>query len=472
MWVWLSGVETGINPSPSFSAEYVLGGHLLVSLTLRYRNHHASCFYVQEPLYTRPCHPRSSCSLMAEETSGSAPIAADQAKTIVLKRSHKKSRLGCTSCKLRKVKCDETRPVCRSCRLRRTKCEYEHVTLRKNLSSETPTLPTSSLLVRSDTTKMASISNEPQFCLPSIDSVDMKLLWFYTSATYKSLSYTDDKQSPMDDMLQTVVVQHAFEASFLMDSILELASLHMQSLGQAPESPRALVYRVRSFEGYRKAIEDAHPKTYGALLANSVLRPILSTQFFREPTYKDLYIVDWMLLWRGIPSILRITSASSIANSGMGPLFSRPPLDPEVSLAAIPKQLLLMVSFIDHDDDDASEMQTYQESLRALGSLFETLKTGIDSIMVLRITTWSTIAPPRLLELAQARRPRALVILAHYATFLKLLQDIWWLVGVGDRSIRDICHILEPHGWHKFLDIPLSALRVESAIDLYRVILC
>ena len=271
-------------------------------------------------------------------------------------------------------------------------------------------------------------------------------------------------------MLQTVVVQHALEASFLMDSILELASLHMQHLGQAPEPTRALIYRARSFEGYRRAIEDARPKTFGALLANSVLRPMLSTQFFREPIFKDLYLVDWMLLWRGVPSIIEITSSSSISDSGMRPLFARPPLDLEASLAAIPKQLLLMVSFIAPDDEDALEMQTYQESLRALGSLFGSLKKVMDSTMVLRIVTWGTIAPPRLLELAQARRPRALVILAHYATFLKLLQDIWWLEGVGDRSIRDICHVLGPE-WHKFLSIPLSALLIGSVSDLSRVIL-
>jgi hypothetical protein len=179
----------------------------------------------------------------------------------------------------------------------------------------------------------------------------MKLLWFYTSATYKSLSYLDDEQSSMNNMLQTVMVQHAFEAPFLMDSILELASLHMQSLGQAPDPTRALVYRVRSIEGYRKAIEDAHPRIFGALLASSVLRPMLSTQFFRDPAFKDLYLLDWMLLWRGVQSIFVITGEDSIANSGMRPLFARPSLDPDASVAAIPKQLLVMVSFIDCVDE-------------------------------------------------------------------------------------------------------------------------
>lgn len=276
----------------------------------------------------------------------------------------------------------------------------------------------------------------------------------------------------MNHMLQTVLVQHAFAAPFLMDTILGLASMHMQSLGcpAAPEPTRAWVYRARSFKGYRTAIDDAQPQTFGALLANAVLLPILSTQFFRDPAFKELYIVDWLLLWRGVQSIVEITSVSSIADNGMRPLFDRPKLDHGPSLSALPKSLLLMVSFIDRDDPDFAALQTYQDSLRVLASLFESLARGIDSVMALRVITWSTVAPRQLLDLAQARRPRALVILAHHAAFLKLVQNIWWLQAVGDRSIRDICHALGPE-WQKFLRIPLAALLVEDTAQLSRVIL-
>ena len=39
-------------------------------------------------------------------------------------RAHKKSRTGCGTCKGRRVKCDEERPVCRTCERRGTKCWY------------------------------------------------------------------------------------------------------------------------------------------------------------------------------------------------------------------------------------------------------------------------------------------------------------------------------------------------------------
>ncbi|ETN37540.1 uncharacterized protein HMPREF1541_07162 [Cyphellophora europaea CBS 101466] len=40
------------------------------------------------------------------------------------RRSHRKSRKGCLTCKTRRVKCDETRPICTNCSSRATECEY------------------------------------------------------------------------------------------------------------------------------------------------------------------------------------------------------------------------------------------------------------------------------------------------------------------------------------------------------------
>lgn len=41
------------------------------------------------------------------------------------RRAHKKSRRGCSSCKLRRVKCDEGRPYCRKCKDFGVACAYD-----------------------------------------------------------------------------------------------------------------------------------------------------------------------------------------------------------------------------------------------------------------------------------------------------------------------------------------------------------
>lgn len=39
-------------------------------------------------------------------------------------KSHRKSRNGCGECKLRRVKCDEDKPICKRCRLNDSACLY------------------------------------------------------------------------------------------------------------------------------------------------------------------------------------------------------------------------------------------------------------------------------------------------------------------------------------------------------------
>lgn len=40
-------------------------------------------------------------------------------------RTHKKSRRGCGNCKIRKVKCDESKPMCKNCGAYGTFCNYD-----------------------------------------------------------------------------------------------------------------------------------------------------------------------------------------------------------------------------------------------------------------------------------------------------------------------------------------------------------
>jgi hypothetical protein len=57
---------------------------------------------------------------------------------------------------------------------------------------------------------------------------------------------------------------------------------------------------------------------------------------------------------------------------------------------------------------------------------------------------WSFQIPAEFLELLEARRPFALVILAHYAVILHHLKSSWWMGDWGNRILQEIGNILEP----------------------------
>ncbi|KAH7160590.1 hypothetical protein EDB81DRAFT_642435 [Dactylonectria macrodidyma] len=408
------------------------------------------------------------------------------------KRPHKKSRAGCRNCKARKVKCDEVRPTCRSCRLRKAECVYSTPAASQTSTSAPapgPPSPASSAASQAFTrsTSPGAISSsasvvmpqhqanltvvtQPLWCPGNIDAADMKLLWFYTTSTSQSFSVGSEVQSPVEEILKVRMVQVAFETPFLMDSLFALSSLHMQSLKQEYDPSRALTYRARSFEGYRRAVEAAEPESYAALIANSLFLTALSSQVFREEDGKDLYIIDWMVVWRGIGLVIDLMGIDKLFNTGMYALFQRPSIDLQKASDAIPNHLLFMVSSIKSDEPDYADVDAYHNTLKYLGSLYVSLQDDIPPVVSLRIITWFTFLPRRFIELARQRRPRALVIIAYYAAFLKIVRSVWWLGGVGQRSLIDICKHLGSE-WEHLLPIPQAAMQVDDELDLVRVIL-
>ncbi|KAK2669017.1 Zn(2)-C6 fungal-type DNA-binding domain [Fusarium oxysporum f. sp. vasinfectum] len=389
-------------------------------------------------------------------------------------RPHKKTRTGCYKCKTRKVKCDEARPTCGSCKLRKAECVYpvpagSSSTLPFTTASTLDASPSASTasypLVRgvspigSSSSSSATFIGEhtlilnahPFFTQPlwhpsNINTADMKLLWFYTTSTSSSFSVTGPG-NPMDDLLKGRVVQVAFETPFLMDALFSLAYLHMHNLNQKYEPSRALGYRARFLQGYRRAVETARKK-----IARNYI-----------------FLTGWSF-GGGIGIIVDQMGVENMLDTDMYPLFERPAIDLEASTASIPNHLLFMVSSIRPDDPDYPNIPIYLDTLKYLGSLYMNLKEGFSPVMNLRIISWFTFLPRNFISLAQQRQPRALVILAYYAAFLKLIKSIWWLKGVGERSLNDLCNYLGSE-WALLLFVPQAARAVDDELDLARVIL-
>ncbi|KAL7802424.1 hypothetical protein V8C44DRAFT_344972 [Trichoderma aethiopicum] len=421
------------------------------------------------------------------------------------KRPHKKSRSGCQSCKARKVKCDEARPICRTCRLRKADCVYTTPPKPQKSADTTPSSsdslddgplthgksaapsPTSTKLASISSTssvlcstpilslaekhsiQSSSIPTELLCCPMGIDEADMKALWFYATQTCTSFSTVADDGHKY--IMRSLLVRYGPESPFLLDSIFALSGLHMQRLNQQFDAKRALSYRVKALAGYRKAIEEAKPGDFPALAANSLLLTALSSEHFREPDGKQLYILDWLVVWKGILLVMDLVSKSTVIESGLNGLFFRPKSDVEKAAAYIPSHLLLLISSISPSDPEYSLRETYFQTLKYLGSLYMDLAQGPSPMMSLRTITIFTFLPSLYIDAARMLRPRALVILAYFATFFKLVQwSVWWLEGVGDRTVRDICLYLDAQ-WQPFLQVPYAALDAQDHAQLANIIL-
>lgn len=383
---------------------------------------------------------------------------------------------------MRKVKCDEGRPVCRSCRLRRAECVYVFVRSSHDGSPSASALPSKTSSDQGSASPCSGahviITSEPQFRPASFGLEEMRLLWFYTIETCQSFSvklpnresFESVFQGEIESVLRGTTVRLAFENPFLMDSLLALTSLHLQSLNQDYDVRKAVSYRVRSYEGYRKAIEEARPETFGAIVANSLFLTALSSQAFRDPAAQDLYIVDWILVWKGIGLILNMTGFCEELKEDLRLLFYRPPLNLAEAHKAIPGYMLPLVSSITPADQEFRCIEAYYGALKCLGSLYLHLREGCGPVMRLRICVWLTFLNEDFVELCRLYRPRALIILAHYAVFLKIISRSWWIRGVADRTVRDICNTLD-HEWLRYMETPILALDVTDPFGIVKLLL-
>ena len=316
---------------------------------------------------------------------------------------------------------------------------------------------------------------EPMYIPADRNLNDMRLMWHYTASTYTSLSSWTGFEPRVARLLRVNLLEYAFHTPFLMDGLLGLTAMHMNYL-ERPDTPTRLasMYRARAMAGYRKAIEEADPKTFPALLVSSLVICGLSSAEFRGPDAKPLYVLDWMTVWRGIGLIIQLTKLPAVAESGLAVLFYRPEIDLDASATYVPSNLLFMVSSIPASDPDFPHMDTYYTALKFLGSLYRELTdNGFGPILDLRIIVFLSFTSLEFLELARAHRPRAAIIVAHYLVFLKLVGAVWWMSDIPDREIKNVADLVGPGpgGLSGFMRVPRAALKMTEAQELARLLL-
>ncbi|GAB1313068.1 Sterol regulatory element-binding protein ECM22-like protein 2 [Madurella fahalii] len=385
------------------------------------------------------------------------------------KRPHRKTRTGCSNCKARKVKCDEVRPACRACVARNKTCIYATPLKRVKEQPAALTLPTKRAILAKP-----PLVEEPLFIPTGRDDIDMRLLWFYTANTWVSYSSGALPFRNVDEILTVNVVQHAFANHFLMNSLLALSAMHLSHCGipnMGVSRSREFFYRSKAFETYRKAVEAADPPTFPALVACSLLLCGLSTDGFRGEDAKPLYILDWMVLWRGINTIVMVTGLPTLFQAGVAGLIYRPEVDLNASAHHVPPHLLSTVASIEQDDPEFLYVQHYHLTLKYLGSLYLELSNGLSQMLLLRIMTFFTYLPSEFVDAARERHPRALIILAHYLVFAKYSPShCWWMQDVSNHEIPSICNFLGSK-WAHMLRVPTSAVPLTDHVEIARLLL-
>ncbi|KAI1364591.1 hypothetical protein F5Y08DRAFT_204809 [Xylaria arbuscula] len=434
------------------------------------------------------------------------------------RRSHKKSRAGCRRCKVRKIKCDEVHPRCGNCSKHGVSCDFEHPNIRDTHApkaactidtaagapTETPRPASSSASASasahspvahsensptnaSDTTTPTVTGSTPAPIYKTPEPLplsstttkknrmlELKLLHNFTTVTAKTLSVS----SPvLEKIWRETVPELAFSsASYLADTLLAVSALHLRS--SSPHD-RELIRASHSYmasacseygaclsKGVTESNAEALFLTSALIAFQSTASRIFTRDDINDRTSGYSLPLSWFHSFQGVKAVVAATWQWLRISTIVIPIIeSQPALN--LDLSGHPTFFSnLMVGLDDEiakfESDPATHLETrsaYQHAIAVLDWAHKIPYTGAPLVFLATVSR-------RFIELLEARRPRALAILASYFALLKCLDDVWWLKGVARREIMGIVSLFDPDDdeWWPRLQWPLRIALHEHSI--------
>lgn len=303
----------------------------------------------------------------------------------------------------------------------------------------------------------------------ALSSIDLRMMHQWSSMTSTTVAVGNVAHKT----LQIIIPELAFENEYLMNGILGIASLHLQSLVPNPEQVRRQtdLYRAKALTGFRKALPNLVPfsREYEAALVMSILLVVLCSRDY-EIEEGQLIVVNWFILYRGLKTVMTMVSFPAVHNLSVGPIFRRQISELKV-VPAVPTVLMDMVRSIPIEDPDFLMFEDYCEVLDALGMLYASLQQdGLGDGLFIRVVAWPSFSSHGFSRCASEYRPRALVILSYYLVFVKLCKELWWIKGVADRDIKEMKKLVGTR-WHPFMAVPLQAALMSDPDEIAKLML-
>ncbi|PVH99818.1 hypothetical protein DM02DRAFT_672385 [Periconia macrospinosa] len=201
-------------------------------------------------------------------------------------RHHTKSRLGCVTCKLRRVKCPEQKPICARCSKIRATCLYDaQASASKKPYSTTPT----HLIQTKQTSNVCTIPYSPSHD-QGLSSHQLELLYHFRRHALPDCLLGPDGAWVAD------ILGRAHQYPHLMHAMLALGSSHFHTVEGTLKTPTdAILHRAKAF----KLLSDATLSR--ERLSHADLEVILATTIILtvQASYMTNAFQDFIRLLRG-----------------------------------------------------------------------------------------------------------------------------------------------------------------------------
>ncbi|KAM6476868.1 hypothetical protein HDV62DRAFT_402558 [Trichoderma sp. SZMC 28011] len=388
-----------------------------------------------------------------------ADKVATKDDTIVRKRkTHRKSRLGCGNCKIRGVKCDESKPTCRRCHASGFTCNYSRAAptlqlshssvLRFDLSPSQVQGPVVSVLPADSI--FWDVSLQPALRIPivlplqgrlgeyALRPQDYAALHRFQTRTSASLGTLSQRK-----WYPKIVSGLAKEHPFLFHFFLALSLLHDAHLSQSPlpqshhaslafhwYHSTAILSHFLSLPSPETTLSSSHrdalwicASTLGAASFASIRTQDPSAAWpLADPN--PAVDLDWLKMGHGKRAVWNITDPNrpdSVFHNLLNQTPMQNPIDPSVIVPdSLPPQFY---SVFDLSATSSPETNPYHSACAIISSLSV---NPINDDTVILFLSFITQIDPSYRSLIEEKDPRALLLLLYWHSMV-VPEKRWWL---------------------------------------------
>ena len=423
--------------------------------------------------------------------------------------AHRKSRKGCRRCKERKVKCGEEHPSCSACLRHGVDCEYgdnpkstsTQGTASSNLGDPSPAQPASEygdpITPPSGLDSPYSI-NVANLTLPESSRHHLELYLIHRFKSSVTATFPSAQSPRLKDIYVWFAVDKAFDHRYLLDTIFAMTALYIcmsQSSGETeseaitiPQAFRDIdfaqlhrVYLNQAVKQQRDALSSLGPSNADAVGLTTIMLSIMATALLPDlPISEEIEYsppVQWLTLAGAISVVFQ--AAVPFLKEGAMLNYLRASKEPDFQNndvlynPANATPFLPIIEFQENDDpfpsqleSNSSTQEAYRSALALIGSIWSAIQINEPSHYIcMRVVAFGPMVPKPYIQLLAQKRPRAMVILAHYMAFVKYIDSYWWFKGRAEREILGIKKAL-PKRWQWALRWPLAALESPQNVKL------
>ncbi|EXM18786.1 hypothetical protein FOTG_13145 [Fusarium oxysporum f. sp. vasinfectum 25433] len=320
------------------------------------------------------------------------------------KRVHKKSRMGCQTCKHRRIKCGEEKPICAHCERRGEECHY--------------TLPF-------HTRHYTSPVSSPQTpaAAPNLGLLDLELMHNFCTSTYATLS----NDSAIRDLWRIRIVRLCLNCDYAMLAILSVSALHLSHFSTERREflrERAITYHNQALSIASAFIDAYNDKNAQHLFAFSILTIYYS--FAQTPEHDDGPYPPWVVLIKGCTSFMALAQSTLL----VGPFSAllqkarrRLELREQTFKTDYMQQLRF---FVDETITDSERRSVYHDAIHGLNQTYGVFYEVEGDKDLVDIFSWIVFAKDFLTFVADEEE-EALVVLSYFCVLLHKLPCQWWL---------------------------------------------